>query len=50
MASQQGGGVHGAQGGDLTFSKKLLSNSLPPGKNVRSNITEIPPPLPPPPA
>ena len=25
----------------MTFSKKLLSNSLPPGKNVRSNITEI---------
>ena len=30
--------------GILTFSKKLLSNSLPPGKNVKSNITEIPRP------
>ena len=26
------------------FPKKLLSNSVPPGKNVRSNITEIPRP------
>ena len=25
----------------MTFSQKLLSNFLPPGKNVRSNITEI---------
>ena len=28
----------------MTFSKKLLPNSLPLGKNVRSNITEIPHP------
>ena len=26
----------------MTFSKSLLSNSLPPGKNVRSNITKFP--------
>ena len=26
----------------MTFSKRLLSNSLPPGKNVRSNITKFP--------
>ena len=37
-----GGGEGGAYGEDLTFFKKLLSNSLPLGKNVRSNITEIP--------
>ena len=30
--------------GILTFSKRLLSNSLPPGKNVRSNITKFPTP------
>ena len=34
--------VQTRRGGILTFSQKLLSNSLPPGKNVRSNITEIP--------
>ena len=28
-------------GGILTFSQKLLSNSLPPGKNVRSNILKF---------
>ena len=28
----------------MTFSKKLMSNSLPPGKNVRSNITKLPTP------
>ena len=28
----------------MTFSKRLLSNSLPPGKNVRSNITKFPTP------
>ena len=33
-----------AYDGILTFSKKLLSNSLPRGKNVRSNVTEIPRP------
>ena len=27
----------------MTFSKRLLSNSLPPGKNVRSNIINFPP-------
>ena len=40
--SGRGGGKGRAQGGIFTFSKKLLSNSLPLGKNVRSNITEIP--------
>ena len=29
------------RGGILTFSNRLLSNSLPPGKNVRSNITKF---------
>ena len=38
----RGGG--GKQGGNLTFSEKLLSNSQPPGKNVRLNLTEIPTP------
>ena len=28
----------------MTFSRRLLSNSLPPGKNVRSNITKFPTP------
>ena len=39
-----GGGGGGAYGGILTFSQKLLSNSLSPGKNVRSNILKFPTP------
>ena len=39
-----GGEKGGAWGGILTFSKRLQSNSLPPGKNVRSNITKFPTP------
>ena len=41
-AKPAGGG--GAWGGILTFSKRLLSNSLPPVKNARSNITKFPTP------
>ena len=38
----RGRGERGIGQDHLTFSKRLLSNSLPLGKNVRSNITKFP--------
>ena len=48
MSSRRGVGGGGGKRGigqdfDI-FPKKLMSNSLPPGKNVRSNITKFPTP------
>ena len=40
----RGRGERGIGQDHLTFSKRLLSNSLPLGKNVRSNITQFPTP------
>ena len=47
MSSQwRGRGEVGYRQGFDIFQKNLLSKSLPPGKNVRSNTTEIPHPYP----